>query len=265
MKKLIALVCMITCIFGLTACGSEETLSEYEAMKVSEAENRAAEIIVPLLESYATTEDTGLNDYTAEEVEYVIAANYGIETEGYAFLGAVDSFRSGLESVGSIMAVGEAKATIDGDQIVVYVQIDGSEKDAEAEVIFSNDMFMVLESAALNPISGMGELMGNAALNTLIGMGTVFIVLILISIIISCFKVIPKIQDTFSKKKKEEVQNTGIDSGVTQIVDYEETEDLSDDLELVAVLAAAIAAYEGAASTDGFVVRSIHKVNRARR
>ena len=37
-----------------------------------------------------------------------------------------------------------------------------------------------------------------------------------------------------------------------------------DDLELVAVIAAAIAAYEGAGSTDGFVVRSIRKVNRTR-
>ena len=35
MKKFIALVCMITCIFGLTACGKEETLTEYEQMKVN--------------------------------------------------------------------------------------------------------------------------------------------------------------------------------------------------------------------------------------
>ena len=39
---------------------------------------------------------------------------------------------------------------------------------------------------------------------------------------------------------------------------------LADDTELVAVIAAAIAAYEGAISTDGFVVRSIRKINRSR-
>lgn len=39
------------------------------------------------------------------------------------------------------------------------------------------------------------------------------------------------------------------------------TEDLTDDYELVAVIAAAIAASEGAASTDGFVVRSIRRAN----
>ena len=36
-------------------------------------------------------------------------------------------------------------------------------------------------------------------------------------------------------------------------------EDLTDDLELVAVISAAIAASEGAVTTDGFVVRSIRR------
>lgn len=264
MKKLIALVCMITCIFGLTACGSEEALTDYEAEKVDKAEEYAANTIVPLLKKYATMEDSGLSEYTAEEVTYVILRDEDVVTDGYAFLSAIDSYQSALESMGEIVSVGEAKATIDGNQIVVYVQVKGSEKDAEAEVIFTNDMFLDLESAALNPISGMGELMGNAALNTLIGMGTVFIVLILISAIISCFNFIPKLQEKFSKKGQE-VPSAVVSSSVTPVADREETVDVSDDLELVAVIAAAIAASEGAVSTDGFVVRSIHKVNRARR
>ena len=46
--------------------------------------------------------------------------------------------------------------------------------------------------------------------------------------------------------------------GTMNIIDKE---DLTDDYELVAVIAAAIAASEGAASTDGFVVRSIRRAN----
>ena len=42
-------------------------------------------------------------------------------------------------------------------------------------------------------------------------------------------------------------------------------ENLTDDLELVAVIAAAIAASEGASSTDGFVVRSIRRAGRRQR
>lgn len=101
----------------------------------------------------------------------------------------------------------------------------------------------------------LGEAMAKAGLNTLIGMGTVFIVLILISLIISCFGVIPKIQKAFAKDKAEG-QTAGKEAAAA--VQAEETAvDETDDLELVAVIAAAIAASEGAVTTDGFVVRSI--------
>ena len=268
MKKLLALVCMITCIFGLTACGSEEALTEYEQQKAEYAQQTASQNIISLLVTYTDEAYSAeLDNYTAEEIEYIISNNYMTNVDGYAFLNAVESFRSGLDTIGSIVGVGETSAEFDDDQIIVTVQIDGELKDAEAEVIFSNDMFMVMESAALNPVSTMGDLMTKAALNTLIGMGTVFVVLILICAIIYCFAFIPKIQEKFSKKKdkKEAVKTTGVDNAVAQIQSQESGVDVSDDLELVAVIAAAIAASEGAASADGFVVRSIRKVNKGRR
>lgn len=111
--------------------------------------------------------------------------------------------------------------------------------------------------------SDMGDKMTTAALNTLIGMGTVFLVLIIISGVISLFRFIPMIQGKFTKKKNA-VQESA-DSAAAQSVQAEEGTDVSDDLELVAVIAAAIAASEGAATTDGFVVRSIRRANRVRR
>ena len=96
--------------------------------------------------------------------------------------------------------------------------------------------------------------MEKAALNTLIGMGTVFAVLILISIIIACFGLIPKIQAAFAKK--EEAPNVPVTPAV---VAPAQTVEEDDDTELVAVIAAAIAAYEGSTNTDGFVVRSIRR------
>lgn len=101
----------------------------------------------------------------------------------------------------------------------------------------------------------LGEAMSKASLNTLIGMGTVFIVLVLISLIISCFNVIPKIQGAFAKNKTE--GQAVKEEAVSAVQAEEQAVDETDDLELVAVIAAAIAAYEGAASTDGFVVRSV--------
>ena len=253
---------MITCIFGLTACGSEEqTYTAYEQQKITYAQQYASQQVVPFFAQFMDDSMTGaFDDYTWEEVEYIINAEQGIQIEGTVVSSAIESFNSAADEIGEIVSITGVNGEINDKQIIVYVDIDGTVKDAQAEIIFTNDMFMVVESAALNPTATVGDMMGKAAMNTVIGMGTVFVVLILISGIISCFAFIPKIQAAFSKKdKKEEEKVTGIDNAVAQIATQEESVDESDDLELVAVIAAAIAASEGAASTDGFVVRSIRK------
>ncbi len=95
------------------------------------------------------------------------------------------------------------------------------------------------------------DALADAGINTLLGMGTAFAVLILISLIISLFPMIGKIG-------KKQPAPAPAKPAAPEVV---EEEDLSDDEELVAVIAAAIAAYEGStsASGDGFVVRSIRK------
>ena len=194
-----------------------------------------------------------------ETIEYLRIRPDGIYVDGNAFMSAADSFHAAKDSMGAITGTTGAKAEIDGSQIIVEVSVTGEKKNGTAEVIFSNDMFLTMESAAMNPSSTVGELMANAGLNTLIGMGTVFAVLILISLIISAFKVIPKIQESRAKKNAPKEEPAGIDNAVSRIVEQEAVEEEADDLELVAVIAAAIAASEGAVTTDGFVVRSVRK------
>lgn len=85
-----------------------------------------------------------------------------------------------------------------------------------------------------------------------------------ISFLISLFKYIPKLEAALSKKdKKTELAENAVVNTVSQIEVKEEEEELSDDLELVAVITAAIAASAGT-STDGFVVRSIRRSNNSR-
>ncbi|MBQ4536364.1 MAG: OadG family protein [Lachnospiraceae bacterium] len=266
MKKFLSLICMITCVFGLTACGSEVTYTAFEQEKIAQAEELATTQVVPALLQYMDdAKFASMAEYSATEVEAVVAQEHGFEAAGYAFKTAMNSFNSATDEIGTVaeQEFTVKSADIDDHQIIVIVNVKGSEKAAEAEVIFNNDKFaMSLESAALNPVSDMGELMERAAMNTLIGMGTVFVVLILISLIIGAFGIIPKLQSAFAKKKEAPL-TSGIDNAVNQIVAQEESasvsEDLGDDLELVAVIAAAIAAYEGSASTDGFVVRTIRR------
>ncbi len=145
----------------------------------------------------------------------------------------------------------------DGYKAAVVVQYDN--RQVYMNITYDGDL--TITDITFSPIYSMGESMTKAALNTLLGMGSVFSVLVLIMFIIYLFGIIPKIQKASADKKaKKAAVNTeeSVDKTIANIVEKEEGE-LVDDTELVAVISAAIAAYEGNSSTDGFVVRSIRK------
>lgn len=97
---------------------------------------------------------------------------------------------------------------------------------------------------------------GKALMNTLIGMGTVFLVLIFISFIISLFKYI---NQTDAKRTVAAEPVPSLIPAAPSVEETEEAEEeLVDDTELVAVITAAIAAYAGT-SSEGFQVRSIKR------
>lgn len=98
----------------------------------------------------------------------------------------------------------------------------------------------------------MKSRMENALQNTVLGMGTVFAMLIAIAMIIYCFKIIPVIQKKFAKK--EEPAAEAPKAAPVSAAPVQET----DDLELVAVIAAAIAASENV-PVDSFRVRTIKR------
>lgn len=284
MKKFLTMLCMLTCVLGLTACGEYEP-TEMEQQKGDEAVSMATNFILPYMTSFFDDElvEAVQENYNVHEVEsqvedyfslYIsmVSQNYNIsfgydsiDVEGNAILTGMVSFNNTYDELGDIKTSEGFQGTykVSGDEIIVSVPVTGTKTDsngnvrtATAELIFTNDIFLTLKSCALNLDQSMGELMAKAAMDTLMGMMTVFAVLILISIIIWAMGSIPKLQAKLAKKpesKKEE----SIDNTIAQIVEKEESTE--DDTELVAVIAAAIAAYEGSQSTDGFVVRSIRK------
>ena len=109
--------------------------------------------------------------------------------------------------------------------------------------------------------------MTRALLNVVMGMLVVFVVLILICYIIEAFKFISIIQNKLeARKANKDLVASSTDTVLSQIEEKEEIveyADVTDDLELVAVITAAIAASMGT-STDGFVVRSIRRAGKSR-
>lgn len=99
----------------------------------------------------------------------------------------------------------------------------------------------------------IGKTMGRAGLNTVMSMAIVFIVLIFISFLISCFKFIGGTQQ---KGVPMPAPVPVVPPAPVPEV-YAEEENLAGDLELVAVITAAIAAASENECTDGLIVRSI--------
>ncbi|MBR6406080.1 MAG: OadG family protein [Lachnospiraceae bacterium] len=103
----------------------------------------------------------------------------------------------------------------------------------------------------------------DAGMNTLVGMGVVFVILILISLVISAFRLINTAQDKAAKRKEAKLtKKTPEEPEIEEPAAIEEEQDETDDLELVAVIAAAIAASENT-DPSGIIVRSIRKVSSA--
>lgn len=143
-----------------------------------------------------------------------------------------------------------------------YSDIDAVVNDAiETNLSSMNVYRYVPEEMVVTAVYSKGELMKQAGMNTLIGMGTVFIVLIFISFIISLFKFLPAL---FAKKPdvpapKEEPK--AVPAAVAADAN------LVNDAELVAVITVAIYAASGSAgnggvSKDKLIVRSIRRAKK---
>lgn len=124
------------------------------------------------------------------------------------------------------------------------------------------------EEMVVSAVYSKKELMASAGRNTIIGMGTVFVVLIFISFIISLFKFLPAL---FAPKPKlpqikEEIKPQAPVAAPKTVAAA--SENLMNDAELVAVITAAIYAASadmggtGAVSKDRLVVRSIRRAKR---
>lgn len=100
----------------------------------------------------------------------------------------------------------------------------------------------------------LGQKMGKAGLNTFMSMAIVFAVLIFISLVIKCFTFIGVIG---AARKSQPQAISSVTEAPAAAPAPAEEENLVDDLELVAVITAAIAAASETESADGLVVRSI--------
>ena len=170
---------------------------------------------------------------------------------------AMSAWETSKEEVGEFIETkaGEIEVEFDDDQYTVTVPVDFETTDANFVFVFGEDGAPA--SMNVDVQYPMSVTLQRAAMNTVMGIGTVFVMLVFLSFIISLFKFVPGLVE--GKKKQEAAPAPAAPAPAPAPVPV--VEETTDDTELIAVIAAAIAAAEGT-TTDGFVVRSIRKVNR---
>ncbi|MEI3199116.1 MAG: OadG family protein [Lachnospiraceae bacterium] len=172
---------------------------------------------------------------------------------------AITSWKGVKNDAGAYQSMGEQK--VDIKDTTVTITSDVQFEKHTVSVVLTLDMKQgVYTDMSFNIDYTMAEKMEQAGLNTLMGLGIVFCMLAFLSFLISQFKRISGLEAKMNKQP-EAPKAPAAPVVPAAAPEPEEEEELAGDEELVAVIAAAVAAYEGSASTDGFVVRSIRKSN----
>lgn len=245
-KKILSVFCLLVLIVSLAACGNsaEATFGDegVTAFELSQSCTNYASRIVDL--SYDELQE--YYDYYSSSKD--AKEDYEIYETLFADLVEIKPI------IGDFVGYTDFDVAKSGKTVTATLTIDYSKRDAEMVFVF-NARDLEIQAINAQPVYSLGETMQKAALNTVMGIGIVFVILILISLIIYSFKIIPYLQKKLQKKEGPKVEIINANDGKTETLD---DVNVTDDLELIAVISAAIAASTGS-STDSFVVRSIKR------
>ncbi len=289
LKKLLLVLCMVTCVFAFSACGQNDKDTSEGYQTEDYAKLCAYNVTQYLIDGNLTIELAKQNEIFADSVEdeeieaFVETFNKFIEeVDGVKF--DSESATASIYELYTAISNGEltesqmmatclgiyettglkTKEITYGDNQNVIISLEGNERNATVEVSIDKKGRVVNITPTAEYTTK--EKVVKALMNTLMGMGTVFIVLILISLIIKAFGLIPLIME--KKKKKEEVpvvKEAKVSIPVPAVKTKPSvTANEMDNSELVAVITAAILASStcNATSADQLIVRSIKKVKR---
>ena len=253
-KKISLVVAVLVLVLGLAGCGNAKTVSYDKDTLI-----QSCDAVFDIIESGSITSDqiTEMSDWNQGYLMAQFENQTGVQMEADTFATALEGWKASLEECGDYESHKDYEFEASSTGVTVTAPATFSDRSADLEFVFDENM--TLESFTVNAHYGMSEILEKAGLNTLLGMGTVFVVLIFISFIIYLLGFIPKLQKKLSGKGKaaEEKKETPVQAAPAPAVSAPQAAG-TDDGELAAVIAAAIAASEGT-STDGFVVRSIKR------
>ena len=233
LKSLLAMVCVLALTLAMSVCAfAADTVTEDEAANYKSA----AETLISQIAGFS---DEEIENYLAQDDAFTTAT--------------MESWKSVKDELGAYSSIVSQDVEKDGD--VVTISTVAQFEKAKADVVLMLDLGQQMYTSMTYSVQySLAANMQRAGMNTLMGIGIVFLMLLFLSFVIGLFKYIEKFQNVGKKKAAEEAPKA-------EEAPAPADEDFADDLELVAVISAAIAAYENT-SGDSFVVRSIKKSNK---
>lgn len=250
-KKIVVFMLAVICTFAMTACGKEET----EAFQ---------NITQEMVDTQCIPAAEGLTQSLASLTEEDLAFLTSNENRDDFSRGVTQEWTSKMDELGAFKSAESAEAEINHEKEQVSVHVPAKFEKGNGVVTFvfnyvkAQDVMMPAYMTVMAEETFASNMKG-AGINTVMGVGIVFLILIFLIFVISLFKYVNVIGDKIAKKEAPAAKTAPAAAAPKAAPVVEE--DLTDDLELVAVISAAIAASENT-STDSFVVRSIKKVNR---
>ena len=254
LKKLSALLLLMG-LFVLTGCATKETLPNEEVYqgKLDSYVEMLVGTDKESLDANLSNLQENYDDFEQQVALYPYIGGTGqkFDFTADAYLSLLKSYDANFDEFGDFVGLKEYEGgTTDKDGNVTYTAVyEFTDHNMRLALEFDKDD--VVTTVTMDPIYSKGEIAKQAALNTLIGMGSVFVVLILLAFIISLFKYVSVFENR--GKAKKDVAEKAAAPAPAPVAPAP-----ADDLQLIAVITAAIAAAEGT-STDGFVVRSIKR------
>lgn len=252
------LLCMMVVVFAFRSPAAEQAQEDANP-KINASEEvsiEAEEYILGMLQNILPA----LNMMGEEEID--VSIEDARKAGDRVWTAALESWKNTLRETGYLEGIAQVDIFRAEGGYIAHVHAAAQKRELEISVQFDQKS-MEIRSISFNPVYSLKENLKRAAMNTALGMGTVFIVLIMISLLIGGFRYINRIENRlrYEKPQKEgeakpEGEALGI-AGTEQTKDEEEI-DPNWELELVAVLTAAIAAYTGE-STEGLRVKSIRR------
>lgn len=240
LKSLLAMVCVLALTLAMSVCAfAADTVTEDEVANYKSA----AETLISQIAGFS---DEEIENYLAQDDAFTTAT--------------MESWKSVKDELGAYSSIISQDVEKDGD--VVTISTVAQFEKAKADVVLMLDLGQQMYTSMTYSVQySLAANMQRAGMNTLMGIGIVFLMLVFLSFVIGLFKYIEKFQNVGKKKAAEEAPKAE-EAPAPAIAQSEAAdEDFADDLELVAVISAAIAAYENT-SGDSFVVRSIKKSNK---